>query len=1029
MQTEPTVRNVGVARVVRDGACTVWWVPRASERAIAAMRELVAAGGFGLRERGDEVDVVGFERVLERPLSSWLPGDAAIDWRVACRLAYDLADALAWAEARDVFPGALSLDHITVQGDAPPRAVIACDDAPSVAVGASAVAAGHDSGKLSRWSAPEQAAGARWDHAANRYVLGLVLYRMLAGTHPFAGLGLRRALEQQASVGAPPLPEAAAAALPPGLHALVLRMLDADADRRPRHAAAIASRLRELLGEAATHPASFGAAVVSGGESLASSGSRAAALPAAASSMPAFAQPTSARAEPTPVAGVPTPANAVVRGGRGWWVLAALPLFAGVYAGRELSRDVTPPPSAAAPEVRQRAPLSSGETNPDDCATCHPDHTAQWHGSVMAHSVKSPLFQALEILIQEQGGREFGCEHGAGLLRPIDERTACRDRETGLAVTGSGGALWCVNCHAPSDNLERRVPPWNGLAAVSPSRRPLVDILSPAAMDGISCRFCHQVHGPVRPGDEARGGYEGNPDWVSTKSGIRFGARPEDALGSFGIGNSGYALDPRELLLAGTQAAAVPTGAHARPDGTAKAYLASSEFCGSCHDVRLFGTDAIGFRRGEHFKRLRNAYSEWRSWADDERRAGREPASCQDCHMSAFPGVCEPVDDAQSTLAQQGAGAIAIARACPSGTAFVPRPPGFAPQGFIATASGGPAEVAPHYFSGVDVPLADAFPQTLVDDPTLDAFGIPRGAKQRRDLLLGNTFRFELPDARRVGATVEIPVVLENVGAGHRVPAGFSQEREFWVHLVVRDDGGRVLYEVGRVDADDEDLRDKLFRTVNVDDGLLDAQGRPLGMFGADVVDGPDVPLWDPSPLTGATVVRGRGLINLQNGFLRCVTCIGEIDGFGRCQPGPGQGLHRADRFADGNYDADTGECISNLGEPEKFFETFFPVGALDATRGVLKAPDAIIDTRSAPPGVPLRFTYELPLGEVRGPISVEARLLFRAFPPFLVKAFADYEARMAARGERPGTGPLVTRAMLERLEVVELHRVRLSIP
>ncbi|MBX7083169.1 MAG: hypothetical protein K1X88_28440, partial [Nannocystaceae bacterium] len=710
------------------------------------------------------------------------------------------------------------------------------------------------------------------------------------------------------------------------------------------------------------------------------------------------------------------------------WVLALPPLLLGIREGLQLADAVPRPAAAARPQVHDAAPLSSAQTRADDCATCHPDHTAQWHGSVMAHSVRSPLFQSLEILIQEQGGREFGCEHGAGLLRPLDERTACRDRATGVAVTGSGGALWCVNCHSPGDNLERRVPPWNGLSASSSSRLPLQDILSPAAMDGISCGFCHQVHGPVRPGDEARGGYEGNPDWTSTATGVRFSSRPEDALGLFGIANSGYRLDPRELLTNPGAAGAVPTGAHARPGAEARQYLQSAEFCGSCHDVRLFGTDALGIRRGEHFKRLRNAYSEWRAWADDERRAGRTAATCQDCHMSAFPGVCEPASDADATLAQLAAGATALARACPSGTRFVPRAPGEAPQGTVATASGGLTEVAPHYFSGVDVPLADAFPQTLVDDPTLDAFGIPRGAKQRRDLLLGRTFRFALEDVTRRGGRVEIPVVLVNVGAGHRVPAGFSQEREFWVHLVVRDAGGRVLYEVGRVDRDDEDLRDKLFRSINVDDGLLDAQGRPQGLFGADIVDGPDVPLWSPSPLTGATDVRGRGLINLQNGFLRCVTCIGEIDGAGRCQPGVGQGFHRADRFADGVYDPDTGACSSNLVGDEAFYETFFPVGSLDATRGVFKAPDAIIDTRSAPPNVPLRFTYELDL-DAAGPLSVEARLLFRAFPPYLVRAFADYEARMDARGLRPRSGPLVTRAMLERLEVVELHRVRLEIP
>ncbi|HET6581835.1 MAG TPA: hypothetical protein VFG69_00285, partial [Nannocystaceae bacterium] len=608
---------------------------------------------------------------------------------------------------------------------------------------------------------------------------------------------------------------------------------------------------------------------------------------------------------------------------------------------------------------------------------------------------------------------------------------------SGLPVTGSGGALWCVNCHAPGENLGAAVPPWNGTSSRSASRVPLRDLLPVATMEGISCAFCHQVHGPVTPGDALRGRYEGNPEWSSTTTGERFAMRPEDRQGEFGIANSGYSLDPFELLARAAGKDVVGGGAHVRPSADAKAYLASSDFCGACHDVRLFGTDVLAAPRGEHFKRLRNAYSEWRSWAALERAAGRTPASCQDCHMSTFPGVCEATADGASALATTSAGRSgpegradnsALARACPPGTTFAPRAPGDRGQGLVATASGSATELAPHYFTGVDIPLADAFPDALVDDASLDANGIPLGARQRRDLLLGRTFRFELGEPRRRGPSLEVPLELENVGAGHRVPAGFSQEREFWVHLRVTDGDGRVLYEVGRVERGDEDLRDKLFVSVTTDDGIRDGNGRPQGMFGADIVDGPDVPQWSPNPITGATSFRGRGLVNLQNGFLRCVTCIGEIDALGKCQPGVGQGRHRADRFVDGDYDIDTGECRSNLVGDDALFETYFPVGALDATRGVTKGPDAIVDTRSAPPGVPLRYTYELDVGNARGPISIEARLLFRAFPPFLVRAFADYEARMAARGEQP-SGPLVTRDMLDRLEVVELHRVRSTVP
>jgi hypothetical protein len=286
---------------------------------------------------------------------------------------------------------------------------------------------------------------------------------------------------------------------------------------------------------------------------------------------------------------------------------------------------------------------------------------------------------------------------------------------------------------------------------------------------------------------------------------------------------------------------------------------------------------------------------------------------------------------------------------------------------------------------------------------------------------------FELR-GERDGDQLRIPVRIANVGAGHRVPAGFSQEREIWVELEVRDAKGDLVYQVGHVTRADEDLHDKAFLRVNTDDSVRDAAGRPLGMFGADVVDGPDHPRWSPNPKQGGTVFRGAGLINFQNGFLRCVRCIGSIDAEGRCQPGPGQGRIRSDRYEDGVYDLDTGACQSNLSGDEALFETYFPVGGLDAERGVTKAPDAIIDTRSLPPGVPVEYTYLLPARGHPGPFVARATLHFRAFPPFLLRAFADYEARAARSGQRKG-GALITRDALTKLDIVELGRRQITIP
>jgi hypothetical protein len=658
---------------------------------------------------------------------------------------------------------------------------------------------------------------------------------------------------------------------------------------------------------------------------------------------------------------------------------------------------------APAPQPVRR-PLSFASAS-DACETCHARQASEWRRSVMSHALTSPLFQSLELLIQEQVGRSAECPEGAGVLRRLEGSTACRDPGAGPHfLTGSGGEGWCVNCHAAGVNLDATVPSWDARRP-GPDNRALGELLPARAREGIGCSVCHQVHGP------ARRAYQGNATWISAATGAVFDFRTTGAEREYGIGNSGYRVE-RDVLLPdfGEPGQLVAGGAHRRLEPEARAYLGSSEFCGTCHDVRLFGSDVIGARRGEHFKRLRNAYSEWREYRDRLLQRGERAASCQDCHMSSFPRACEPSSAAGSN----------DAHGCPPGTSAVERPPGAFSLGHVAVASGQRRAVRSHYFTGVDVPLAPEFAESLVDEPAVDAAGLPLSARARRDLLLKGSVRLELGTIATRAGRLEIPLTLENRSAGHRIPAGFSQERELWVHLRVTDVRGRTLYEVGRVDRPDQDLADKRFLRVATDDSRVDARGRPVGLFGADVADGPDVPLWDPPPDVGGTRFRGRGLINFQNGFLRCVSCQGRIDARGRCEPLPGQERTRAARYAEGRYDPDTGACDSNLRGREALFETYFPIGALDASRGLPKAPDAILDTRSLAPETPVTYVYELPAagGEVR----VEARLLFRAFPPYLLRAFAEYERARAARGRR-AAGPLLDERALARLEIVEIAR------
>jgi hypothetical protein len=974
----------GVGRATRyacklqtSTAVELWALP-ASDAALARRLATLGTDGVGGFDAGWGEDAEGaflLRRLPSRTVDALAKGER-LEGLTALAKVRDLARALAACERAAIFPGPLRPSEIALGSAGRAEAWIGAESLVRARLGE-----GHGGSTITapspRWTPPEQTAGAPWDNAANRYVLGLVAYRLIAGAHPASGIGLRDAMRAQ-DAAPPPFEEAVSATLRPGIQSLVLAMIDPDAKKRPASASEIVARCEEIL----------------------------------ASEVPDHADARAARAAPPPArvaleTRVPRREPAPSAAPR--WkrvAFAATPIAVGVVvAGAAIAagRNAEPPPAPPPTKVLSREPIA--KSTAETCAPCHAREVAEWQRSVMAHAVRSPLFESLESVVEEQVARDARCPNGAGVLRKA-AGDVCRDEKTGLTTTGSGGEHWCVNCHAASDNLGSTVPAWSA-AANSQARKPLKDILTPQAKEGISCAVCHTTIGPVHTGT----GYQGNATWTSFQTGATFRMRPEDGLGIGGISNSGYLLDEKSLLTTrlGAGGAGDPIVHRATPTD-AKKYVESSEFCGACHDVRLFGTDTLGIRdRGEHFKRLRNAYSEWRAWADGEKAAGRKAATCQDCHMSLYPGVC--VADGEKPAPRDG---------CPQGFHFEARAPGEHARGLVASSSSGPVAIASHYFTSVEVPLADGYPEIWAKDQTLDASGVPLGLEARRAMMLRHTFRFAVGKTQRIGGRLEIPIEIQNVGAGHRVPAGFSQEREIWVEMTVKDSRGQIVYEVGKVAGDDADLRDKAFVRVSTNDGNVDFKGKPLGVFGADVVDGPDVPRWSPNPNLGGTTFRGRGLVNFQNGFLRCVKCIGFVDAQGRCQASAGQGSSRADRFADGAYDIDTGECRSNLEGLNAMFETYFPVGALDADRGVAKAPDAIIDTRSAPPNALIKYIYELDAPGRQGPFRVEARLRFRPFPPFLLRAFADYEARKAAQGLRP-SGAQLTGAMLRKNTIVDL--------
>jgi TPR repeat protein/tRNA A-37 threonylcarbamoyl transferase component Bud32 len=96
------------------------------------------------------------------------------------------------------------------------------------------------------YMAPEQCRGSvDIDHRADLYALGCILYRMVCGRTPFAGMGQGETLAAHIHVPVPP-PRALVPGLPPALEALILRLLEKDPAARYPSADALIADLDRL---------------------------------------------------------------------------------------------------------------------------------------------------------------------------------------------------------------------------------------------------------------------------------------------------------------------------------------------------------------------------------------------------------------------------------------------------------------------------------------------------------------------------------------------------------------------------------------------------------------------------------------------------------------------------------------------------------------------------------------------------------------------------------------------------------------
>ena len=208
-------------------------------------------------------------------------------------------------------------------------------------------------------------------------------------------------------------------------------------------------------------------------------------------------------------------------------------LLLAVLAALSLPALFSPPASAA---------LDNDFNDPKRCAVCHPDIFSQWEGSLHAQAAEDGVFRKFYEMVVEE--------------------------------VGPPAVEFCMKCHSPVGVLRGEVPPATG------------EKLSPIALKGVFCDFCHTV--------TPKGGI-GNAAFETTFSATKRG--PFDN--------------------------AVSTAHGTKTDG----FYQRSEFCGMCHNV----THPLSGRP------IERTYEEWK---ESPYNTG-DPATathCQDCHMRQTPG-------------------------------------------------------------------------------------------------------------------------------------------------------------------------------------------------------------------------------------------------------------------------------------------------------------------------------------------------------------------------------------------------------
>jgi hypothetical protein len=184
----------------------------------------------------------------------------------------------------------------------------------------------------------------------------------------------------------------------------------------------------------------------------------------------------------------------------------------------------------------------------------------------------------------------------------------------------------------------------------------------------------------------------------------------------------------------------------------------NAALCATCHTLYTPYLDAAGNIAGEFPEQT--AFLEWQHSTYPS--VGQ---SCQKCHMPDAPGE------------------VVISNA--------PKPPQIQ----------GRQPFAQHYFVGGNVFMINLFKQNVEKlELTCSTEHLDGTLQRLLQQLQQNTLALSVAEAQASGNTLTVRLQLDNK-AGHKLPTGFPSRRA-WIHLVVKDASGQVVFESGKPQPD-----------------------------------------------------------------------------------------------------------------------------------------------------------------------------------------------------------------------------------